>query len=120
VALPAALRESAFAVCHAGESTVSQALLAGVPLLMLPRTAEAFLTARRVRQLGAGINVNEIARPLDWDGIVRGMLQGEDYRTAARAFARRHADVDAGRQSETTAGVLEGLVRRPAAAPVPR
>lgn len=110
VALPVALRESAFAVCHAGESTVSQALLAGVPLLMLPRTAEAFLTARRVRRLGAGINVSEMARPLDWDGIVRGMLQGEDYRTAARAFARRHAESDADRQAETIADVLETLL----------
>ena len=120
VALDQALRESAFAVCHAGESTVSQALLAGVPLLLLPRTAESFLTARRVRRLGAGINVNEMARPLDWDAVVGRMLAGSDFRVAAQAFARRHAAFDADRQAETVAGVLEGLVRRPAAAPVPR
>jgi len=99
---------------------VSQALLAGVPLLMLPRTAEAFLTARRARQLGAGINVNEMARPLDWDAVVGRMLEGRDYRVAAQDFARRHADFDADRQAETIAGVLEGLVRPRAAAPVPR
>jgi UDP:flavonoid glycosyltransferase YjiC (YdhE family) len=120
VALPETLRESAFAICHAGESTVSQALLAGVPLLLLPRTAEAFLTARRVRRLGAGINVNEVARPLDWNAVVGRMLEGNDFRVAAQAFARRHAEFDAARQAETIAGVLEGLVRRPAAAPVPR
>jgi UDP:flavonoid glycosyltransferase YjiC (YdhE family) len=120
VALDKALRESAFAICHAGESTVSQALLAGVPLLMLPRTAEAFLTARCVRRLGAGINVNEVARPLDWDAVVGRMLGDSDHRAAAQDFARRHADFDARRQAETIAGVLEGLVRRPAAAPVPR
>jgi UDP:flavonoid glycosyltransferase YjiC (YdhE family) len=120
VALDKALRESAFAICHAGESTVSQSLLAGVPLLMLPRTAESFLTARRVRRLGAGINVNEMARPLDWDAVVGRMLEERDFRVAAQAFARRHADAAADRQAETIAGVLEGLVRRPAAAPVPR
>jgi len=110
VALQDALRESAFAVCHAGESTVSQALLAGVPLLMLPRTAEAFLTARRVRQLGAGINVNEMARPLDWDAVVGRMLEGSDFRAAAQAFARRHADFAADRQAETIVDVLETLL----------
>ena len=120
VALPDALQGSAFAICHAGESTVSQALLAGVPLLMLPRTAEAFLTARRVRRLGAGINVNEMALPLDWDAVVGRMLEGSDVRAAAQAFARRHADFDARRQAETIAGALEGLIRRPAAAPLPR
>jgi UDP:flavonoid glycosyltransferase YjiC (YdhE family) len=120
VALHAALRESTFAICHAGESTVSQSLLAGVPLLMLPRTAEAFLTARRVRRLGAGINVNEMARPLDWNAVVGRMLEGRDFRVAAQAFARRHADFDADRQTEAIADVLETLLRRPAAAPVPR
>jgi hypothetical protein len=48
------------------------------------------------------------------------MLAGSDFRVAAQAFARRHAAFDADRQAETVAGVLEGLVRRPAAAPVPR
>ena len=110
VALPDALRESAFAICHAGESTVSQALLAGVPLLLLPRTAEAFLTARRVRRLGAGLNVNEMARPLDWDAVVGRMLEGSDFRVAAQAFARRHAEFDAARQAEAIAGVLEALL----------
>jgi UDP:flavonoid glycosyltransferase YjiC (YdhE family) len=107
--LDKALRESAFAVCHAGESTVSQSLLAGVPLLLLPRTTESFLTARRVRRLGAGINVNEMARPLDWDAVVGRMLEGSALRVAAQAFARRHAAFDADRQAEAIADVLETL-----------
>lgn len=110
VALDDALPASAFVICHAGESTVSQALLAGVPLLLLPRTAEAFLTARRVRRLGAGINVNEVARPLDWKAVVGRMLEGSDLRAAAQAFARRHADFAADRQVETIADMLEALL----------
>jgi UDP:flavonoid glycosyltransferase YjiC (YdhE family) len=78
--------------------------------LMLPRTAEAFLTARRVRRLGAGINVNEMARPLDWDAVVGRMLEGNDFRVAAQAFALRRADFDADRQAEAIADVLEGLL----------
>jgi UDP:flavonoid glycosyltransferase YjiC (YdhE family) len=107
VDLGAALPGCAFAVCHAGESTVSQALLAGVPLLLMPRAAESFLTAQRVRELGAGINIDELARPLDWTAIVRGLLQGEGYRAAAQDFARRHAGFDARLQAEALVAVLE-------------
>jgi UDP:flavonoid glycosyltransferase YjiC (YdhE family) len=110
VDLGAALPACAFAVCHAGESTVSQSLLAGVPLLLMPESAESFLTAQRVRELGAGINIDELARPLDWAAIVRGMLQGEGYRAAAQDFARRHAGFDALGQAEALAAVLETVL----------
>jgi UDP:flavonoid glycosyltransferase YjiC (YdhE family) len=109
VDLDEALRECELVVCHAGESTVSQALLAGRPLLLMPQSAESFLTARRVREIGAGINIGELARPLDWPAIVRSLLDGDAYRQAAQAFARRHADFDACRQAEALAEVLEAL-----------
>lgn len=112
VDLQAALRDAAFVVCHASESTVAQALLAGRPLLMLPPSSEAFLMARRVRQLGAGININEMARPLDWDAIVRDLLKRQAYRDAAQAFARRHAGYDPARQAAQLADILEGLALR--------
>jgi UDP:flavonoid glycosyltransferase YjiC (YdhE family) len=109
VDLDAALPACDAVVCHAGESTVSQALLAGRPLLLLPQSAESFLTARRVREMGAGINIGELAGPLDWPAIVRSLLGGERYRQAAQAFAQRHAGFDAGRQAESLVNVLEEL-----------
>jgi UDP:flavonoid glycosyltransferase YjiC (YdhE family) len=111
VDLGAALPESSFVVCHAGESTVSQALLAGRPLLMMPQAAESFLMARRVRELGAGININELARPLDWPAIVRRMLDDGRHGQAAQAFAQRHQSFDAGRQAGVLADALEALLR---------
>jgi len=110
VDLAQALPACEFVVCHAGESTVSQALLAGRPLLLMPQSAESFLTARRVRELGAGINIGELARPLDWPAIVRVLLEQASYRQAAQAFAHRHADFDAGRQAAALVEVLEALV----------
>jgi UDP:flavonoid glycosyltransferase YjiC (YdhE family) len=109
VNLDAALADAAFAVCHAGESTVSQALLAGCPLLMLPPAAEPFLTARRVRELGAGINVNELPQPPDWDGIVGRMLGDAGMRVAAQAFAGRYADFDREGQAHAVVRALESL-----------
>jgi UDP:flavonoid glycosyltransferase YjiC (YdhE family) len=110
VDLDAALPASRLVVCHAGESTVSQALLAGRPLLLMPQAAESFLTARRVREMGAGININELARPLDWPAIVRQMLDDERYGQAAQAFAQRHQAFDARRQAGVLADALEALL----------
>jgi UDP:flavonoid glycosyltransferase YjiC (YdhE family) len=110
--LQAVLPECDLVVCHAGESTVTQALLAGRPLLLLPQAAESFLTARRVREMGAGINCGELAQPLDWPAIVRSLLHDGCYGQAARAFAARHAGFDAHRQAEALADALEALVAR--------
>jgi UDP:flavonoid glycosyltransferase YjiC (YdhE family) len=110
VDLTAALPGCAFAVCHAGDSTISEALLAGVPLLMMPRTTESFLNARRVRELGAGININEMPRPLAWNEIVRRLLQEPGFSDAAHAFAERYAGYDRLAQAEQLARVLEGLI----------
>jgi hypothetical protein len=107
VNMDAALRACALVVCHAGESTASQALLAGRPLLLMPQSTESFLTARRVREMGAGININELARPRDWPAIVRSLLEDERYRDAAQAFAGRHAGFDARRQAEVLADAIE-------------
>jgi UDP:flavonoid glycosyltransferase YjiC (YdhE family) len=111
VDLDAALPACAFVVCHAGESTVSQALLAGRPLLLMPQATESFLTARRVRELGAGININELAHPRDWPALVRMLLEDGRYRDAAQAFARRYAGFDAGRQAEALADALEAACK---------
>ncbi len=109
--LAATLPACDLVVCHAGESTVSQALLAGRPLLLLPQSTESFLTARRVREMGAGININELARPRDWPAIVRMLLEDAGYREAAQAFARRHADFDPALQAAALADALEASLR---------
>jgi UDP:flavonoid glycosyltransferase YjiC (YdhE family) len=109
VDLNAALPECDLVVCHAGESTVTQALLAGRPLLLTPQSTESFLTARRVREMGAGININELARPRDWPAIVRRLLEDVKYTETAQAFARRYAGFDARRQAESLADALEAL-----------
>jgi hypothetical protein len=111
VNLDAALPECEFAVCHAGDSTVTQALLAGRPLLLLPPATDSFLIARRVREMGAGININELAKPRDWPAIVRMLLEDVRYREAAQAFAQRYAGFDAGRQAALLADALEAACK---------
>jgi UDP:flavonoid glycosyltransferase YjiC (YdhE family) len=50
----AVLRRARLFVSHGGMNSVSEALCAGTPLLVLPQTAEQAVNARRVQELGAG------------------------------------------------------------------
>lgn len=109
VSLPEALAGCELVVSHAGEALSAQALLAGRPLLMLPHTTEGFLMARRVAQLGAGINAMEQARTRDWEALVASLLGQPGYRDAAAAFARRYAGFEPQRQAEALADRFEAL-----------
>jgi UDP-N-acetylglucosamine:LPS N-acetylglucosamine transferase len=93
------LAQCALCICHAGEATMAQSLLAGVPLLLLPTQAEQFLIARRAGMIGAGINAAERPRPMDYAALIESMLAGPGYRTAAQAFALRYAGFTPQRQS---------------------
>ncbi|SHM72608.1 UDP:flavonoid glycosyltransferase YjiC, YdhE family [Duganella sacchari] len=91
VSLPQALAQADLCACHAGEGTLAQSLLAGVPLLMLPSHTEQFLGARRVAMSGAGYNAALLAPDGDWRAVLRPLLNEAGYRDAARGFAARHA-----------------------------
>ncbi len=53
----ALLRRAALAVTHGGMNTVNEALLFGVPLVVVPQAADQPWVARRVSQLGVGMTV---------------------------------------------------------------
>ncbi|MDB0544335.1 UDP-glucuronosyltransferase, partial [Ralstonia solanacearum] len=54
VALGTVLKQADLAIAY-GTGTMSDALLAGVPLLMVPQVVEQAIAARRIEALGAGI-----------------------------------------------------------------
>ena len=87
-----------------------QALLAGVPVLMLPMQLEQFLLCQRVDEGGAGINAARLPSPPDWQALVARMLGDGSYRHAARAFAARHAGFDQGAMAMRIAERLERLL----------
>ena len=97
----------ALCVCHGGEATLAQALLAGVPVLLLPMQTEQFLMSRRVGQTGAGINAAELRRPVDWRALLRRLLAEPRFREAAQAFAQAHAGFTQQELVEQLAEVFE-------------
>lgn len=108
--LQQALAQADLCVCHGGEATLAQALLAGVPLLMLPSHTEQFLSARRVAMSGAGYNAALLTPESDWRTVVRGLLADPAYRTAAKAFAARHSGFDQQLMNAELARQLESLL----------
>lgn len=114
VSLQSAMREAALCVCHGGEATLAQSLLAGVPALLLPMQTEQFLAARRLQQGGAGVNAAQLARPLDWRQLVRQMLDDGRYRSAAAAFAARYSGFSQQAQVRALADALEAQAAAPA------
>ncbi|QGZ37876.1 UDP:flavonoid glycosyltransferase YjiC (YdhE family) [Pseudoduganella flava] len=109
VAPEVALHGAALCVCHAGEATLVQSLLAGVPVLMLPMQLEQFLLARRVDSWGGGINGARVKAGGDWRALVRALLDDGKFRAAAAAFAHRRG---ARSVLERTEGVVDAFERQ--------
>jgi UDP:flavonoid glycosyltransferase YjiC (YdhE family) len=107
VALSQALAQADLCVSHAGEATLAQSLLAGVPLLMLPSQAEQFMLARRVARSGAGYNAALLTPASDWRRALRRVLDDERHRQAAAAFATRHQGFSQQRMTAELAALLE-------------
>lgn len=105
------------AVNYAGSGFVTQALLAGVPLLLSPRHVEQGLLARRVEALGAGrtIDAREGAGVLR--AVVRDLLSQPCWRAAAQGFARRYRGFDTRFAVQATVDAIERQLARPSGTP---
>lgn len=90
VDLPPLLKDADLAVSYGNGGFSTQALLAGVPLLMRPQHVEQALLAHRVEALGAGrllsgrINVETVMQ------VLHELLDNPLYRQAAGAFQERY------------------------------
>ncbi|MBB6581160.1 glycosyltransferase [Ralstonia solanacearum] len=101
VALNATLQGVDLAVVY-GTGTMADALLAGVPLLMVPQVIEQALAARRIEDLGAGImwkppRTLESART-----VLAAALSTSSLKQKADLFAKRYQGVS---QDEATGGI---------------
>lgn len=117
VDLTRACRDAQLVICLAGQATAVQALLQGVPLLLLPLTAEQFVLARSVeRTTGAAINAGRVARPVDYRGLLAALLHEPAYRDSAALFAERYRGFSHARQVQALADEIEALAPGDAAA----
>ena len=88
VAQASVMPHAAAMVAHGGAGTTLAALAAGVPLVLLPLSADQPINARRVAELGAGLALD--GGPADVPRLaaaVTRVLEEPGYRAAARRVA---------------------------------
>ncbi len=80
-------------VVYSAVGTAHRFLFAGVPLLLMPRTVEAQMGARKIEQLGAGVVVRGKLPATALAMLVQRVVGQDRYRLCARAFAQRYAQL---------------------------
>jgi UDP:flavonoid glycosyltransferase YjiC (YdhE family) len=109
VRLAPLLRECDLFVSHGGNAAVA-ALMSGVPQLLLPTQYEQFLTALRIEQLGAGVQIpssdavqvdTRLGMALEW---------GPRLKAAAQAFVRRYAGFSPQEQQRRIVARIEEIL----------
>lgn len=73
-----------------GSGLVASSLLAGAPLLLVPRWSEQYLTAQRVEALGAGLVVQGRPTQMSYSSIISTLLSKPEFRMAAKQFAKKY------------------------------
>ena len=110
VAQASVMPHAAAMVAHGGAGTTLAALAAGVPLVLLPLSADQPINARRVAELGAGLALD------GGSAACRGSPRPSPACWRSRATARRRAAIAAaGRQAALRRGGGRGPHRDRAA-----
>jgi UDP:flavonoid glycosyltransferase YjiC (YdhE family) len=103
---PLLLEHCAAFITHGGFNSVKEALSAGVPMVVVPISADQPYSAERCAALGVGLTVASDDRPEVMRDAVRQVLAESSYSTAARAF---QAEMQALPGLEQTTALLEAL-----------
>ena len=119
VDLPPLLAHADLAVSYGGSGFVTQALLAGAPLLLRPRYVEQALLAHRVEAMGAGRLISDArADGPSVSALTDEVLHSPGYREAARAFRERYRHFSPEQAVEQTVAAIENrLLGKAANAP---
>lgn len=83
----AVLQQTDLFITHCGMNSVNEALYFGVPLLMLPQTAEQHGVARRVEQLGAGVLLKKYNAKSIYESV-SSLLSSEVYYSNASNISK--------------------------------
>jgi len=110
VDMRAACQDAAAVVCHAGLGTLLRALLAGLPVLLLPMHLEQTLNARNATRLGAGLAVGTTGEDPDFVALLHDLVDTPAYTERARDFAGKYAAVDQDSILDSIVARCEALV----------
>jgi UDP:flavonoid glycosyltransferase YjiC (YdhE family) len=89
-----------------GIGVLAQALLAAVPVLLLPANLEQLLLGRRAEAMGAGVCIGTDRHPSVLERGLRQALDEPAFRAAAAGFARRYVGFDPSAVVEHVVGLV--------------
>jgi len=101
---------SADLVIAYGSGTAATALLAGVPLLLVPQLIEQFIVGRRVEELGAGLYMREERTQHDFAGAIATLRSEASYRQSAGSFAKKYAGFRSDLAASRVAAIVEAAM----------
>lgn len=110
VQLESLLPGADFVISYGGAGMMASTLLAGVPLLIVPRSVEQYLGALRVETLGAGLVIRQQRKASDFMDAVEKLCTNEKYLIAAKAFAQRYAWFDGGKAVEKVVELIGAAI----------
>jgi hypothetical protein len=117
VRLDALLPRCDLLVCHGGE-IAGGAVASGVPVLVLPRHYEQYLTAVRLQQLGPGGWLTAQSGPQHVKAALDAMTGDPRFQAAARAFAQKYSAWSPAEQRRRIVARIEAIVAGRAASPI--
>jgi UDP:flavonoid glycosyltransferase YjiC (YdhE family) len=94
---------------HSGHGMAAFALLASIPLLMIPQNLEQVILTQRIQQLGAGVGMLPDQVPQKFEEAFRALLGEARFRQAAHAFAKKYRTVDQEKIVQRLANTVERL-----------
>lgn len=84
------LPDTDLAVGYGNSGFSTQALLAGVPLLMSPQHVEQAMFSARIEQLGAGLTLARRCQVMQVEDAMHALLERTTYKSAALAFEAKY------------------------------
>ena len=104
-------------ICHGGE-IAGGAVASGVPVLVLPRHYEQYLTAVRLQQLGPGGWLTAESGPQQVRAALDTMTGDPRFQATARAFAQKYAAWSPVEQRRRIVARIEAIVAARAGSPI--
>ena len=99
------------AITHSGHGTAAAALLAGVPMLMMPMTIEQSMMSRTIDRLGVGIELKRERLGSSFLSVLERLLTDPSVKKKVKSFAAKYAGYD---QQRVIARIVNTIERLPA------
>ena len=107
----AAIQQCDVAVLLGSHASTCESLLAGKPVLLLPRLLEHRLKRPVRRRLGAGLIPSSLAVMNEIEAALGRLVNDSAFAASSQRFASKYADFNAARQIEEVCSEIVSLAR---------